>query len=130
MADPTPVAKPQFHLQKIYVLEVDSWPQYDDHDTDYHGVYSTFQDANNALRTFVGAEYSATERCKHGTRVNGTLWWSSSDVGEGDAAKVSIRIWDVEPPGSNLDSPDEWNGGRDKGQGQDSDGEWSAGEDY
>ncbi|TVY41509.1 hypothetical protein LOCC1_G006536 [Lachnellula occidentalis] len=128
VADLTPAVNPQCHLQKIYVLEVDRRPYYDDPDTCYHGVYSTLQDANNALRSFVGGEYDATERCKHGTRVNGTLWWSSSDVGEGDQAKVSIKIWDVEPPGSIIEPADEWHGGRLAGQGKDSDSEWSAGE--
>ena len=91
-------------------------------------MYSTLQDANNALRRFVEDSYDATERCKHGTRANGTLWWSSGDTGEGDQAKVSIKIWDVDAPGT-VPEPGEWNGGRDVGVGQVSDSNWSAGED-
>lgn len=124
----TPAAKTQVNLQKIYVLEVDSRPLYDDASADCFKIYSTLQDANNALKEFVQDTYDATESCKHGTRANGTLWWSSSDVGEGDQAKVSTKIRELEAPGS-VPVPEKWNGGRDAGQGEVSDAEWSAGED-
>ncbi|TVY15063.1 hypothetical protein LARI1_G007030 [Lachnellula arida] len=119
----TPADKAQVNLQKIYVLEVDSRPMYDDAGADYFGVYSTLQDANNALKRFASGDYGSVKCCKHGVRANGTIWWSSGDTGEGDKVKISVKIWDVDPPGA-VPEHDEWNGGRDAGQGQDSDADW------
>jgi hypothetical protein len=86
--------------KEVYVLQVERLPAYSDSSTDIYGVYATLQDANNALRKFVLDEYYMDENSRHGTRADGTVWWSSDDVGEGDQAKVSIRVLKVSEAGS------------------------------
>lgn len=126
-ASSTTVKNSHAPLQKVHVLESESRPMYDDNNSDSLGIYSTLEDANNALRADVDDNFGSGECSKHGTRADGTLWWSCGDVGEGDAEKLSVKIWKVKPPGS-VPKSTEWNGGRNVGQGQVTDADWSAGE--
>ncbi|TVY82432.1 hypothetical protein LSUE1_G001396 [Lachnellula suecica] len=103
-------------LQKVYGVQVDNLPMYSDPESGIDKIYSTLEDANNAVRAYVAETYEHAQDPKHGTKADGTVWWSSDDVGEGDGARVFVEIWDVQKPGSvpqqdwadgNLDSSDE-----------------------
>jgi hypothetical protein len=89
-------------LKQVFVLEVDTIPGYENEEASSGvcGVYATLEDANNAVRKLVKEEYEHAEDAKHGTKADGTVWWSSEDVGDGEQVSVSIKIWDVNEAGS------------------------------
>ena len=104
----------------VYVVIVESNPQYTETRSDIHAIYATVKDANNAVKGIVNSEYSGSEETKQGSEDDGRIYWSSDDAGEGERVEVYIRVMEVKQPGSELER--EWaNGGVD---------DLASGEDY
>ncbi len=93
----------------MYVVIVDSDPPYKDSRSDIHAIYSTIQDANNAVKCIVKREYTEAEETKQGYEDDGRIYWSSDDAGEGERVEVYIRVMEVKPPGREPER--EWENG-------------------
>jgi hypothetical protein len=83
----------------VYVVIVDSHPPYMDSHSDIHAIYSTVQDANNAVKRIVIREYIEAEETKQGYEDDGRIYWSSDDAGEGERVELYIRVMEVKPRG-------------------------------
>jgi hypothetical protein len=85
--------------QYVYIVMIDSAPQYMESTSDIHGVYATIKDANNAVKAIVN-NFGEPEECTHGFEDDGRLHWESGDAGEGERIEVRIKVEEVKGPGS------------------------------
>jgi len=86
---------PQF----VYIVIIeDSFSNPDG--SDIHAVYSTLEDANNAVKAYASEEYSAVEEFERGFKKDGSAYWSSPDTGEGDRAEIYVSKMKLKRPGS------------------------------
>jgi hypothetical protein len=83
----------------VYIVIIDSAPQYMESTSDIHGVYATIKDANNAVKAIVN-NFGEPEECTHGFEDDGRLHWESGDAGEGERIEVRIKVEEVKGPGS------------------------------
>jgi hypothetical protein len=121
-ANPAFTLKPKVADQDphyVYVVMVDSNPQYTEPLSDIHAIFATIKDANNAVKGIVNSEYNGVEETNQGCEDDGRIYWSSDDAGEGERVEVYIRVLEVKPPGCEPER--EWqNGGVDDlGSGED-----------
>ena len=93
----------------MYVVMIDSSPQYTEQVSDIHAIYTTMKDANNAVKGIVNDEYDAAEETKQGEEEDGRVYWSSDDAGEGERVEVYIRVMEVKQAGSEPER--EWENG-------------------
>lgn len=84
---------------------VESEPPYSPPSTDIEGVYSNLEDANNAVRRLAN-DFVDPEGCENGTKYDGTIYWAAEDVGNGESARVFVKLWEVRGPGS--EKPCDW----------------------
>ncbi|KAH6674644.1 hypothetical protein B0J14DRAFT_455111, partial [Halenospora varia] len=91
--------------QHIYIVMVESEPPYSPPSTDIEGVYSSLEDANNAVRRLAN-DFVDPEGCENGTKYDGTIYWAAEDVGNGESARVFVKLWEVRGPGS--EKPCDW----------------------
>jgi hypothetical protein len=103
----------------VYVVMADSNPQYMEPHSDIHAIYSTVQDANNAVKGIVNDEYTEADETKQGCKDDGRIYWSSDDAGEGEKVEVYIRVMEVKPPGCEPEREWENSGVDDLGSGED-----------
>jgi hypothetical protein len=103
----------------VYVVMVDSNPQYTEPLSDIHAIYATIKDANNAVKGIVNSEYNGAEETKQGCEDDGRIYWSSDDAGEGERVEVYIRVLEVKPPGCEPEREWENGGVDDLGSGED-----------
>jgi len=103
----------------VYVVMVDSNPQYTEPFSDIHSIYATIKDANNAVKGIVNNEYSESAETKQGIEDDGRIYWSSNDAGEGERVEVYIRVLEVKPPGCEPEREWENGGVDDLGSGED-----------
>ncbi|KUJ12123.1 uncharacterized protein LY89DRAFT_222426 [Mollisia scopiformis] len=100
--------------QYVYIVMVESMLSYGESSSDIHGVYASVQDANNFVKKYAYEEYTQAEEVTRGTNSDGTVFWSSEDVGEGDRAEIRVQIMEVKPVGSEKER--EWVDGEDDGE--------------
>jgi len=107
----------------VYVVIVEDHPAYGDSGSDIRGVYCSIEDANNCVKRIARDEYTNDdtdeENVKKGTKPDGTVFWSSTDVGEGDSAEIRIVKQKLRAPGS--ERAQEWLGDSDEGSAEDRD---------
>lgn len=103
----------------VYVVMVDSNPQYTEPLSDIHAIYATTKDANNAVKGIVNSEYGGSAETKQGSEDDGRIYWSSDDVGEGERVEVYIRVLELKPPGCEPEREWENGGVDDLGSGED-----------
>lgn len=103
----------------VYVVMVDSNPQYTEPLSDIHAIYATIKDANNAVKGIVNTEYKDSDETKQGCEDDGRIYWSSDDAGEGERVEVYIRVLEVKPPGCEPEREWENGGVDDLGSGED-----------
>ncbi|KAE9377740.1 hypothetical protein N431DRAFT_478905 [Stipitochalara longipes BDJ] len=122
------IANPAFTLKSkvsdadphyVYVVMVDSNPQYTEPLSDIHAIYATIKDANNAVKGIVNSEYNGAEETKQGCEDDGRIYWSSDDAGEGERVEVYIRVLEVKPSGCEPEREWENGGVDDLGSGED-----------
>jgi hypothetical protein len=111
------VSDPDPHY--VYVVMVDSNPQYTEPLSDIHAIYATIKDANNAVKGIVNSEYNGADETKQGCEDDGRIYWSSDDAGEGERVEVYIRVLEVKPPGCEPEREWENGGVDDLGSGED-----------
>jgi hypothetical protein len=111
--------KSDFDPQYVYVVMIDSNPQYTEPHSDIHAIYATIQDANNAVKGIVNDMYTEAGETKQGCEDDGRICWSSDDAGEGERVEVYIRVVEVKPPGCEPERGWENGGFNDLGSGED-----------
>lgn len=85
--------------QYVYIVVVDSAPQYGECTSDIHAVYATVKDANNAVKALAN-DYGDPEQCSYGTKDDGSVYWISGDAGEGERVELRIEKMEIMEPGS------------------------------
>ena len=76
--------------QYVYVVIVDSNPQYLEATSDIHGIYASIKDANNALKG-IANDYGGALECDFGIKADGRAFWNCQDAGEGEFVELSIK---------------------------------------
>ncbi|KAK0107128.1 hypothetical protein ONS95_003834 [Cadophora gregata] len=83
----------------VYVVMIDSSPQYSDATSDIHGIYASIKDANNALKGIANG-YGGVLDCSFGAEPDGRVFWSCQDAGEGESIELGIARIEVKDEGS------------------------------
>jgi hypothetical protein len=109
----------EFDPQYVYVVMIDSNPQYTEPTSDIHAIYATIQDANNAVKGIVNNSYTEAGETDKWGEDDGRIHWSSDDAGEGERVEVFIRVMEVKPPGCEPEREWENGGVNELGSGED-----------